>query len=307
MSATDMRGAPSVLTYADLKKDKLVLSYAKRMADCAKSKKWFLLQPVETIAEQRVTAVVVMTSRFVTANDDPVTPTPHERFLIQQTLLGAKPFYFSRHAFDLMQELAIPDHVVSDLPLPFPAVFITHEVCRSGTDINGEMPDTKFNVDSSLLVRGADGRIDVVTFGSLGELTAEAEAEPFFTISSLETGVKFSELRGDTRQYVRFFAFINSSIPQIDELKLPRVFRHGCKTIAAHDTSVVTLRAIDGAPSRDSTNDAQLERKNRWLVRGHYRAQWYPGSKTHQLIWIDNHVKGPAGAPLKQTVYAVTR
>lgn len=52
-----------------------------------------------------------------------------------------------------------------------------------------------------------------------------------------------------------------------------------------------------------------------FLVRGHWRNQWYPslGPATehgsHRQIWIDPHVKGPAGAPFlaKQKVTALVR
>ncbi len=45
----------------------------------------------------------------------------------------------------------------------------------------------------------------------------------------------------------------------------------------------------------------------RWLVRGHTRAQWYPKERSHRLVWIAPHLKGPEDAPLKQSVYRVVR
>lgn len=40
------------------------------------------------------------------------------------------------------------------------------------------------------------------------------------------------------------------------------------------------------------------EYTHRWLVRGHWRKQWYPSEQRHIPIWINAHVKGPEGAPL---------
>jgi hypothetical protein len=37
----------------------------------------------------------------------------------------------------------------------------------------------------------------------------------------------------------------------------------------------------------------------RWLVRGHWRRQWYRGEGRHKNIWIEPHVKGPDDQPFK--------
>jgi len=37
---------------------------------------------------------------------------------------------------------------------------------------------------------------------------------------------------------------------------------------------------------------------HRWMVRGHWRNQWYPAYEAHKPIWIQPHVKGPDDMPL---------
>lgn len=37
---------------------------------------------------------------------------------------------------------------------------------------------------------------------------------------------------------------------------------------------------------------------HRWTVKRHARRQWYPSTKTHGVIWIDEHTSGPRDAPL---------
>ena len=37
----------------------------------------------------------------------------------------------------------------------------------------------------------------------------------------------------------------------------------------------------------------------RWIVRGHWRKQWYPKDGAHKPLFIEPHIKGPDGAPLK--------
>ena len=36
----------------------------------------------------------------------------------------------------------------------------------------------------------------------------------------------------------------------------------------------------------------------RWVVRGHWRNQWYPSRNDHRPIYIPTHIKGPDGAQL---------
>ena len=48
----------------------------------------------------------------------------------------------------------------------------------------------------------------------------------------------------------------------------------------------------------------------RWLVRGHWRAQFFPASGEHRPIWIAPYVKGPDGKPFRQpreTIFSVAR
>lgn len=48
----------------------------------------------------------------------------------------------------------------------------------------------------------------------------------------------------------------------------------------------------------------------RWLVRGHWRQQWYPSQRRHQPRYIAPYVKGPADKPLRlpgARVWAVVR
>lgn len=55
---------------------------------------------------------------------------------------------------------------------------------------------------------------------------------------------------------------------------------------------------------------AGREYAHQWVVRGHWRQQWYPSLNRHQPKWIATYVKGPDDAPLKQpraTVFAVVR
>ena len=46
------------------------------------------------------------------------------------------------------------------------------------------------------------------------------------------------------------------------------------------------------------TGDGIRDYRHQWIVRGHWRQQWYPKRQVHRPAWIAPHVKGPEGAPL---------
>lgn len=58
------------------------------------------------------------------------------------------------------------------------------------------------------------------------------------------------------------------------------------------------------------TTEEEREWSCRWLVRGHWRRQWYPSLGAHKVIWVWPYVKGPDDKPLRLTgprVYAAVR
>lgn len=68
---------------------------------------------------------------------------------------------------------------------------------------------------------------------------------------------------------------------------------------------VITLRR----PATSGSGDSDREYHHQWIVRGHWRQQWFPARKVHRPVWIAPHVKGPEGAPLLggEKVYAWSR
>lgn len=74
---------------------------------------------------------------------------------------------------------------------------------------------------------------------------------------------------------------------------------------------VIELRRRDYVKDDAETSEAQeRDYACQWLVRGHWRNQWYASLGTHQPKWIAPYVKGPEDKPLKQpraNVFAVVR
>ncbi len=73
------------------------------------------------------------------------------------------------------------------------------------------------------------------------------------------------------------------------------------------DVHVVVLRSMRARPGSGDGERESPDWSCRWMVRGHYRNQWYRREQRHRLIWVAPYVKGPEDKPFKATVYEVAR
>lgn len=74
------------------------------------------------------------------------------------------------------------------------------------------------------------------------------------------------------------------------------VDRRGRKRTQLDQITYVSIRranrseTTEGGPGRSYSH--------RWVVRGHWRRQWYPSQDRHIPIWITDHVAGPEDKPI---------
>ncbi len=79
------------------------------------------------------------------------------------------------------------------------------------------------------------------------------------------------------------------------------------QNIPDRHVTVVTLRRKAG----ERQSDTEVQWSHRWLVRGHWRKQWYGSGedRVQRSIWIHPHIKGPDDAPLlvREHIYSLER
>lgn len=69
----------------------------------------------------------------------------------------------------------------------------------------------------------------------------------------------------------------------------------------------VQVLTISPRAGLSEANSGQRVFDHRWLVRGHWRHQWFPSLGVHKLIWIAEHPSGPSDRPMvvRDKVYVV--
>lgn len=60
--------------------------------------------------------------------------------------------------------------------------------------------------------------------------------------------------------------------------------------------TLITLRRK--SVKKDDEEPQKVEWSRRWVVRGHWRKQWYPSVKRHDWVYIHEFIKGPEDKPL---------
>lgn len=74
--------------------------------------------------------------------------------------------------------------------------------------------------------------------------------------------------------------------------------------IPKHNMNIVSLRQGEDIKIYDAARTEAREKSNKtWIVRGHWRNQWYSKEEIHKPKWIDPHWKGAAGNEMITKTY----
>jgi hypothetical protein len=105
------------------------------------------------------------------------------------------------------------------------------------------------------------------------------------------------------RTIVATWLLMGQTLTRSEHLTAPRPAR---RRIARTDPNLdPTVRYIDLRRARTEPTDHTTDQhtsgrhyRHRWIVRGHWRNQYYPSRGDHRPIWIDPHLAGPEHLPL---------
>jgi hypothetical protein len=109
------------------------------------------------------------------------------------------------------------------------------------------------------------------------------------------------------------WAFMGQRLAARSRVHADRALRHRASLTplrAAPFVEVVELRARDAERPGDRAGEAlPVDWSCRWIVRPHWRQQWYPSEDRHKPVLVAAYVKGPPEKPLKTAskLFAVVR
>ena len=111
---------------------------------------------------------------------------------------------------------------------------------------------------------------------------------------------------------ISLFAFMNQPFSTVESRRLPRANRRRLQRetgIEDPNVNVISLRRAQH--TNGQSKGGTREWSSRWLVKGHWRSQYYPSKQKNSPLWIMPYVKGPQDKPLKSrndiALFHVTR
>jgi hypothetical protein len=110
------------------------------------------------------------------------------------------------------------------------------------------------------------------------------------------------------RTIVTAWLLMQQQLALVEEVRPDRAARKRLLRAGREPASVRVIHLRRPA-SASNAGASDREYHHQWIVRGHWRQQWYPAREVHRPVWIAPHIKGPEGAPLigGEKVYAWTK
>ena len=303
---------------ARLQHDPILLRFLREMKTNARRQS--ITEPWMALAEQRMFAAMLL-SPDVPMGIATATGQSQTREQVAVVLMGAATYSWTYEMQRLAQAAPLPAHVIGRDLLPTPTMYHTFAdsmllVSAEGDaqSFLGETPEA----DSMLIADALTGiSVIVVANRRADAAVPPGEAQHAILQYSIPFGRRYPddfdpEHHSFIGTVLKLLAFLNSPYTETTHVSLPRAMRRHDLKHRADDAmrtiSVVQLRrkARDAVAACAAATGHTL--KHKFWVQGHMRAQWYPSTQAHQVIWIAPYLKGPAGAPLlEDRVYTVRR
>jgi hypothetical protein len=110
-----------------------------------------------------------------------------------------------------------------------------------------------------------------------------------------------STAQGDLTRFMQtLWRLMQQTIAETYRERPSRASRRRAERAGAVEKYVTVIRLRrPHRPPAEGHVPAEVEWTHRWLVRGHWRNQWFPSMSAHRAIWISPFVKGPEDKPLE--------
>lgn len=220
-------------------------------------------------------------------------------------LLAASEVFFWHNEITIgAQAMTLPDHVFGREGFQTPFMWWTF-----GNAL--EFEGVSSPVDGLLIIGFVD-RVGLFYFFGASKTTDRVMQ---WELHEIFYGEKITELHAHA-WVLKLVAFLNSKYVSATSTKIERGLRRRIeksteKKIEAPRVRVIQLRTKTAKPGDPEVTVAPAgsgpDWAGRWWVRGHIRAQWCPSTKTHKVIWIAPHLKGPEEKPILGRLYNVAR
>lgn len=291
--------------FDELRSDELMIVAAKRML-----KKGKPTSVLDYLGEQRNAAFIALAGKYEMDGFREATDAQLQRAqpAIGYALRHSVPFMWTHEMRMVSLGYNLPAHVTGPGAFPHLMSWWSYETAIGY--------DNGYQADGHLIARNSELRAAGLNMTSEGWTLFEfgsrgpdiRTARPTLTLVwSIPDGTD-SAVLGDHGAILGMAAFLNSHAVEVAKQRPGDTDTRwrGRRVGDPASLNVVMLRSTvrEAVATERGQGPAW---KQRWLVRGHLRAQWYPSLKSHKIVWIAPYLKGPEDAPVKVPIYRVAR
>lgn len=152
--------------------------------------------------------------------------------------------------------------------------------------------------------------IPAITHVSVGQNLSSYRTKVSDELASVNADMEdFTNHYQAVRLFASMLSFIQQRIMAMTRIRASRATVRRVSKVRneAPEINIVKLRRV--VHHFHEGDERAVEWNCQWIVRGHWRDQWYPSIRRNQPIWITPYVKGPEDKPLRkpETLFAVVR
>lgn len=216
------------------------------------------------------------------------------------------PYYVTATMTDVLEmaSLDVPAFDLAPYDLMTPNGFVLFDRTLVGLPLLDDQPRIdEVGIDGIMWTMdpAVDDKVMIATFGLAGR---PANTPAFATMPPWHT-VRFGRPWDQSGSVVvTVFAAFWRLIQQPFVSRISETLDRGSQRRLARGAvlpATTTMITIRKSPSRhaDGGEGGPVDWQHRWLVRGHWRQQWYPSQQRHAPLFIPPYVKGPDDKPFE--------
>jgi hypothetical protein len=289
-----------------LRRDPITQEYCRRVRAGGYAP---LRDPIDVIGEMRVAALSIATGDTGLDIAQKLRPIePSLRAHVSDSLMRAKPFLWEPEIWGTAWSMDVPDIAIGEDSVPAHPHYFSLTRDYFGFENPGEpVRYIRWVAFWTSPFNSNGGRIAWFV-----QCIGAHHSDHTASVYGIYFGRSVSEIpephSGNLKKVLALKAFADSPALAKEVVHAPRPMRRRSSIRETPPATFVTLRKIAQTGAVTDIHDTSTRNySTRWLVSGHMRAQWYPSTSSHRLIYIAPHVKGPIDKPLKMTAYKVAR
>lgn len=280
---------------------------------------------LDTIAPSPTNALEAHIAFLRHLDEHPVTPAdwpPDMRRIFRGHAQAAETFYWTPALNELIESAALS--LPGTMVLTKERLFARAGFCWFGKalPVPGFLPDSIHGDEvSKILVWGLTGHREsgqvYVTVNRLG-LSGECAQICWSFGQSIDDAARIPQTYGhavlstdEVRRTLGLFGammlFLEQEILVRERVQASRGARRRAALSEERMINTILLRRVHR--EGQAVAGREVDWSCRWIVRGHWRNQWYPSLGSHQPVWIAPHVKGPEdrGLRVRRSLFAIAR